>query len=168
LLVFVFVTTTFALIDLGMSLEPHWFSTMYGAMFLIGQVLQTFAFMIAILVMLYPRPPFSEILTLRTSTTLGNFLLAFTVVWTYLAFSQFMIIWSANLPEDIPWYIRRFSGGWGVIAVLLLVFHFFVPFLILLNRFVKRDPRGSMVALVDHRHAAVGCVLGDRAGVLSA
>jgi hypothetical protein len=147
LVVFVFVTT-FALIDLGMSLEPHWFSTMYGAMFLIGQVLQTFAFMIAILVMLWPRPPFSEIVTVRHFHDLGNFLLAFTVVWTYLAFSQFMIIWSANLPEDIPWYMRRFSGGWGAIAAILLVFHFFVPFLILLNRFVKRDPKWlRMVAI---------------------
>jgi hypothetical protein len=140
LLVFV-MTATFAFIDLGMSLEPHWFSTIYGAMFLIGQVLQTFAFLTAILVLLYPRPPFSEILTVRHFHYLGNFMLAFTVVWTYLSFSQFLIIWSANLPEDIPWYVRRFSGGWGVIAVLLLLFHFIVPFLILLNRFVKRDPK---------------------------
>lgn len=140
-LVVFMMTTTFAFIDLGMSLEPHWFSTIYGAMLLIGQVLQTFAFMTAILVLLYPRPPFSEILTVRHFHDLGNFMLAFTVVWTYLSFSQFLIIWSANLPEDIPWYIRRFSGGWGAIAVFLLLFHFVVPFLILLNRFVKRDPK---------------------------
>ena len=140
LLVFV-MSATFAFFDLLMSLEPHWFSTMYGAMFLVGQVLETLAFIIAILVMLAPRPPFSEILTVRHFHDLGNLMLAFTILWTYLSFSQFLIIWAANLPEEIPWYIRRFSGGWGVVAGVLLIFHFFVPFLILLHRFVKRNPK---------------------------
>ena len=72
---------------------------------------------------------------------LGNFLLAFTILWAYLSFSQFLIIWSGNLPEEIPWYVRRFSAGWGYIAVLLIVFHFFAPFVILLQRFVKRNPQ---------------------------
>jgi hypothetical protein len=132
---------TFAFFDLIMSLEPHWFSTIYGAMFLIGQMLETIAFVIAVLVVLAPRPPFSEIVSVRHFHDWGNLMLAFTILWTYLSFSQFLIIWSANLPEEIPWYIRRFSGGWGVIAVLLLVFHFFVPFIVLLHRFVKRNPK---------------------------
>jgi hypothetical protein len=140
LLVFV-MSGTFAFFDLIMSLEPHWFSTIYGAMFLIGEVLETFAFIIAILVILARRPPFSEILTVRHFHDLGNFLLAFTILWAYLSFSQFLIIWSGNLPEEIPWYIRRFSGGWGYVAVLLIVFHFFAPFVILLQRFIKRSPR---------------------------
>lgn len=131
---------TFAFFDLIMSLEPHWFSTIYGAMFLIGQMLETFAFIIAAVVILSRRPPLSEILTVRHFHDLGNLMLAFTILWAYLSFSQFLIIWSGNLPEEIPWYIRRQSGGWGYIAVLLIVFHFFAPFLILLNRFVKRSP----------------------------
>jgi hypothetical protein len=139
LVVFV-LSATFCFFDLIMSLEPHWFSTIYGAMFLIGQVILTVSFVVAILVVLSKRPPFSEILSVRHFHDLGNLLLTFTILWTYLSFSQFLIIWSANLPEEIPWYIRRMSGGWGVIAVLLLVFHFFVPFLILLQRFVKRNP----------------------------
>lgn len=139
LLVFT-LSGTFAFFDLIMSLEPHWFSTIYGAMFLIGQMLETFAFIIAILVVLSKCPPFSEILTVRHFHDLGNFLLAFTILWAYLSFSQFLIIWSGNLPHEIPWYVRRQSGGWGYIAVILIVFHFCAPFLILLNRFVKRSP----------------------------
>lgn len=131
---------TFAFFDLIMSLEPHWYSTIYGGMFLIGQMLETFAFLIALLVVLAKVPPFSEILTARHFHDLGNLMLAFTILWAYLSFSQFLIIWSGNLPEEIPWYMRRFSGGWGYIAVFLIVFHFFVPFLILLQRFVKRTP----------------------------
>jgi hypothetical protein len=130
---------TFAFFDLVMSLEPHWFSTIYGAMFLIGQMLLTFAFVIAVLVILSTRPPLSEILTVRHFHDLGNLMLAFTILWAYLSFSQFLIVWSGNLPEEIPWYVRRESGGWGYIAVLLIVFHFFVPFVVLLSRFVKRN-----------------------------
>lgn len=131
---------TFAFFDLIMSLEPHWFSTIYGAMFLIGQMLETFAFIIAVVVLLARRPPFSEILTVRHFHDLGNMMLAFTILWAYLSFSQFLIIWSGNLPEEIPWYVRRESGGWGYIAVILIVFHFFAPFVLLLSRFVKRSP----------------------------
>ena len=132
---------TFAFFDLIMSLEPHWFSTIYGALFLVGEMLETFAFLIAILVVLSRRPPFSEILTQRHFHDLGNLMFAFTMLWAYLSFSQFLIIWSGNLPEEIPWYLRRVSGGWGVIAVVLIVFHFFAPFFILLQRLVKRNPR---------------------------
>ena len=131
---------SFAFFDLIMSLEPHWFSTIYGAMFLVGQLLETIAFIIAVLVLLSRRAPFREILTTQHFHDFGNLMLAFTCLWAYLSFSQFLIIWAGNLPEEIPWYMRRLFGGWGVVAVLLVVFHFFVPFLILLQRFVKRDP----------------------------
>lgn len=132
---------TFTFFDLILSLEPRWFSTIYGAMFLVGEMLGAFAFITAVMILLAPRPPFSRILTVRHFHDFGNLMLAFTILWAYLSFSQFLIIWSGNLPEEIPWYIRRFSGGWGYIAVFILVFHFFVPFLILLQRFVKRSPR---------------------------
>lgn len=134
------LAVTFAFVDLIMSLEPHWFSTIYGLMFLIGQVLETIAFLIAILVVMSKFPPFSEILTDRHFHDLGNFMLAFTVLWAYLSFSQFLIIWAGNLPEEIPWYLRRLHGGWGAVAVVLLIFHFFAPFVILLFRFVKKNP----------------------------
>jgi hypothetical protein len=131
---------SFAFFDLIMSLEPHWFSTIYGAMFLVGQMLESFAFVIAVLVLLSRRKPFQEILTAQHFLDLGNLMLAFTCLWAYLSFSQFLIIWAGNLPEEIPWYMRRLFGGWGVVAVLLVVCHFFVPFIILLQRFVKQDP----------------------------
>jgi hypothetical protein len=134
------LASTFAFFDLIMSLEPHWFSTIYGAMFLIGQMLETFAFMIAVLVLLRTQPPFSEILTTQHFHDLGNMMFAFTILWAYCSFSQFIIIWAGNLPEEIPWYIRRFSGGWGVIAVIIVLFHFCVPFILMLYRFIKRSP----------------------------
>lgn len=139
LVVFV-LTATFAFIDWIMSLEPHWFSTIYGAMFLIGQVLQAFAFSVVLLFLLSRSEPFVRALKIQHFWDLGNLILAFTMLWAYLSFSQFLIIWSGNLPEEIPWYIRRFSGGWGFIALLLCLFHFAVPFFLLLMRFVKKNP----------------------------
>jgi hypothetical protein len=131
---------TFAFFDLIMSLEPHWFSTIYGAMFLIGQILETFAFLIAVIVLLSRRSPLREIMTTQHFHDLGNLMLAFTCLWAYLSFSQFLIIWAGNIPNEIPWYMRRLFGGWGAVAALLVLFHFLVPFVILLQRFVKRNP----------------------------
>ncbi len=131
---------TFAFFDLIMSLEPHWFSTIYGAMFLIGQMLETFAFVIAVIVVLARRQPLRGIMTTQHFHDLGNMMLAFTCLWAYLSFSQFLIIWAGNLPNEIPWYMRRLFGGWGAVAVILVVFHFLVPFIILLQRLVKRNP----------------------------
>jgi hypothetical protein len=140
LLLFV-ITATFAYIDWIMSLEPQWFSTMFGAMFLVGQMLETFAFAVVLLCWLSPRRPFLGAIKIQHYWDLGNLMLAFTMLWAYLSFSQFLIIWSGNLPQEIPWYIRRFSGGWGVIGVFIALFHFGVPFFILLMRFVKKNPR---------------------------
>jgi hypothetical protein len=131
---------TFAFFDLIMSLEPHWFSTIYGAMFLIGQMLETLAFVTAFMVVLSRRSPLREIMTVQHFHDLGNMMLAFTCLWAYLSFSQFLIIWAGNIPGEIPWYMRRLFGGWGAIAVILVLFHFLVPFIILLQRFVKRNP----------------------------
>lgn len=138
LLVFT-LTASFAFIDLIMSLEPHWFSTIYGAMFLIGEMLAVMAFVIVLLTRLSSVPPFRDVLTVQHFHDLGNLMFAFTVLWAYLSFSQFLIIWAGNLPEEIPWYLRRFAGGWGVVAVGIAVFHFAVPFALLLYRFVKRN-----------------------------
>src|SRR5271155_289760 len=137
LVVFVFVTT-FAFVDWIMSLEPHWFSTIYGVMFLIGQVLESFAFMIALLIVLSRRPPLRDFVTKQHLHDLGNLMFAFMVLWAYLSFSQFLITWAGNLPNEIPWYLRRLRGGWGWVALTLVVFHFATPFGLLLMRGVKR------------------------------
>jgi hypothetical protein len=139
LVVFV-MTATFAFVDWIMSLEPHWYSTIYGAMFLVGQVLEAFALVIALLVVLAKFPPFEEHVTPQHLHDLGNLMFAFTVLWAYLSFSQYLIIWAGNLPDEIPWYLRRLSQGWSAVAVFLIVFHFCVPFLLLLQRDVKRSP----------------------------
>lgn len=138
LVVFTFVTT-FAFIDWIMSLEPNWFSTVYGAMFLIGQMLESFAFVIALVILLSKAPPINEYVTPQHLHDLGNMMFAFMVLWAYLSFSQFIIIWSGNLPEETPWYLRRLRGGWGWVAFAIVIFHFATPFVLLLMRKVKRN-----------------------------
>jgi hypothetical protein len=139
-------SVTFAGVDWIMSLEPHWFSTIYGAIFLVGQALQTLAFCTALLVYFSDRAPFAGRIQPSWYHDLGNLLLAFTCLWAYTSFSQFLIIWSGNIPEETPWYIRRTAAGWQIVSVLLIVFHFAVPFAILLSRYVKR--RGRLLARV--------------------
>jgi hypothetical protein len=139
-------SVTFAAVDWIMSLEPHWFSTIYGAIFLVGQAMQTLAFCTALLAFFSDRAPFAGRVQPSWYHDLGNLLLAFTCLWADTSFSQFLIIWSGNIPEETPWYIRRTAGGWQITSVLLMVFHFAVPFAILLSRHVKR--RGRLLARV--------------------
>jgi hypothetical protein len=147
-LALLFLTGTFMAIDWGMSLEPDWASTMYPPMIIVGQGLETFAMMIAVSVWLSKREPFSRIATPGRFQDLGNLLLTFVMLWAYLAFSQFLIIWSGNLREEIPWYMRRMHGGWEWIALILVTCHFFLPFFALLLRTTKRTPRSlSYVAI---------------------
>lgn len=146
-LVFLGLTVTFHAMDWGMSLEPHWFSTMYGLQFIIGQVLGAMAFSIIITRALFSEEPHSKVLTSSHFHDLGNLMLAFTMLWAYLSFSQFLIIWSANLPEEIPWYQHRIGLGWQRIALMLVLFHFAMPFILLLSRDIKRKAkRVAMVA----------------------
>jgi hypothetical protein len=132
------LSVTLASVDWMMSLEPEWYSTIYGMMTIVGAVLTTLAFAILWVSFLSSRTPVSGILTTRHVHHLGNLLMAFTILWAYLAFSQFLIIWSGNLPEDSMWYMRRLGSGWNIIALVLIVGHFFVPFLLLLSRKRKR------------------------------
>lgn len=134
------LSTTFAFIDWIMSLEPHWFSTVYGAMFMVGEMVESFAFVIALMIILSRKAPLKEYVTPQHLHDLGNMMFAFMVLWAYLSFSQFLIIWAGNLPEEIPWYVSRLRGGWGWVALTLVVFHFAVPFALLLMRGVKRRP----------------------------
>jgi hypothetical protein len=129
-----------------MSLEAHWYSTIYGVHFLSGHALAALAFAILVGGSLSQRGRFSEIVTPAHWLDLGNLLLAFVMLWAYFAFSQWLIIWSGNLPEEAVWYTRRNSGGWEWVARLLIVFHFFLPFLLLLLRSTKR--RAEFLAVV--------------------
>lgn len=132
------LTVTFASIDWAMSLEPGWSSTIYGMMFVAAQGLVALAFGILVLKLLAQYQPLSEVVSPSHFHDLGNLLLAFVMLWAYLAFSQFLIIWSGNLQDEIPWYVTRGRGGWAWVAVFLIVFHFAVPFVLLLSRDVKR------------------------------
>jgi hypothetical protein len=132
------LTATFAFIDWIMSLEPHWFSTIYGVMFIVGETLEAFAFVIALMIVLSKLSPIKEFVTAQHIHDLGNMMFAFMVLWAYLSFSQFLIIWAGNLPQEIPWYVSRLRGGWGWVALTLVVFHFAIPFLLLLMRGTKR------------------------------
>ncbi len=138
--VLLFLTGTFSAIDWAMSLDPKWSSTIYGAMIIVGDALATLAFMIVVSTLLASAPPMSEIATEGRLNDLGNLLLAFVMLWAYMSFCQFLIIWSGNLSEEIPWYLRRTRGGWQWVAIFLVVCQFFLPFFVLLFRENKRRP----------------------------
>jgi hypothetical protein len=130
---------SFAAIDWVMSISPHWASTIYGFLLIAGQLISSMSFMIAVVVLLARSEPFSGVLQRRHLHDLGKLLLAFVMLWAYFDFSQLLIIWSGNLPEEITFYRTRLYGGWGAVAVIVLIFHFFVPFFLLLSQNVKRS-----------------------------
>ena len=132
---------TFWSVDWLMSLEPHWFSTIYGLLLLSGQALSGLAFITAATILLARRKPLSDVLTPGRLHDLGKLMLAFVMFWAYIAFSQYLIIWSGNLPEEIPWYLRRLQGGWGWFGVAVVILHFALPFLLLLPADANRNPR---------------------------
>jgi hypothetical protein len=133
------LTITFASFDWLMSLEPHWFSTIYGALILAGQALSGLAFLIAVLVWLSRRPPLDRIVVPGHLHDLGNLLLAFVMLWAYFSISQYLIIWAGNLPGEISWYQHRVDSSWSYVGMALIVFHFAVPFVLLLSRQMKRE-----------------------------
>ncbi|HEY1910235.1 MAG TPA: hypothetical protein VGG73_04895 [Vicinamibacterales bacterium] len=133
------LTITFASFDWLMSLEPHWFSTIYGMLIIGGQGLSALAFLIIVMVWLSRRAPIDAIVVPQHFHDLGNLTLAFVMLWAYFAFSQYLLIWSGNLPVEIAWYLHRLQTGWRFVGVTLVIFHFVVPFLVLLSRTVKRE-----------------------------
>ncbi len=134
-------TVTFAAVDWVMSLSPHWVSTIYGFLFVAGQIISAMSLMIIVVVMLARTEPMSRVLQPRHLHDLGKLLFAFILLWAYFSFSQLLIIWSGNLPEEIPFYRSRLYGGWGGVAVFLLLFHFALPFFLLLSRDIKRSAK---------------------------
>lgn len=134
-------TISFAVIDWVMSLDPSWISTIFGLIILIGQVLSAMCFAVVVERILYKYKPMSEMLTPDFVHDHGKWMLTFVMVWAYFSFSQWLIIWAGNLPNEITFYLKRINGGWGWVAVILPLFHFAVPFAILLSRPLKRDIR---------------------------
>lgn len=135
------LTITFASVDWAMSLEPHWFSTIYGVLFAGGQLLSAMAFSIAISARIVDRAPLTDVFRTNDFHDLGKLMLAFTMLWAYFAFSQLIIIYAGNLPEEIPWYLNRMEGGWEYIGLAVILFHFALPFVLLLSRNLKRNAR---------------------------
>ena len=140
------LTITFASFDWLMSLEPHWFSTIYGVLIMGGQALAAMAFSIVVLSLLVRRAPFDELIRRDHFHDLGNLMMGFTMLWTYFAFSQYLITWAANIPEETEWYLHRTAHGWQFLALFIVVFHFAVPFMVLLHRAIKRN--AAMVSKV--------------------
>jgi len=135
------ITMTFAAVDWAMSLEPQWYSTIYGIIFLVGQLLGAMAFAVIITALLADDAPLVEIITPEHLHDIGNLLLTSVLFWAYIAFSQLVIIWSGNLPEEIRWYVQRTQGGWQWVGVALALLQFAVPFILLLSQDIKRHVR---------------------------
>src|SRR5882724_6311741 len=132
------LTVTFAYIDWVMSIEPDWYSTIFPVIICIGQILAAFAFVTCLLAWFKNHQPLCEVVTATQFQHLGNLLLAFVMFWAYASFSQFLIIWSGNLPNEIVWYRHRMAGNWKWIVWFLVLFHFLLPFFLLLFRASKQ------------------------------
>jgi hypothetical protein len=140
------ITVSFSAIDWIMSLEPEWYSTIYGMIFIVSHAMAALALAIIAARSLAEEPPLAEVAGPDRFQDLGNLLLSLVMFWAYLSFSQFLIIWAENLTEEIPWYVRRTAGGWRFFALMLIVFQFALPFLLLLSRAAKR--RAAALALI--------------------
>jgi hypothetical protein len=135
------ITVTFAAIDWVMSLDPSWSSTIFGLIFVASWTMSALAFTILASAWLSQREPMNAVLRPSHFQDLGNLTLTLVMLWTYFAFSQYLIIWSANLPEETTWYVARKHGGWGAIALAIAILQFAFPFLILLSRAAKSSGR---------------------------
>ncbi len=143
------LTATFASVDWLMSLDPHWYSSIFGVSFIGGHAVSALAWLIPVALYFARRPPLQGLLRPRHFHDYGKLLLAFVMLWTYFQLSQLIIIWSGNLPEEVAWYLARTDGGWKWVSIALAVGHFALPFVLLLSRDLKRDAkRLAIVALI--------------------
>jgi hypothetical protein len=133
------LTVTFSAIDWVMSLEPKWYSTIFGMIFMVSDGLAALAFVIVVSDLIKNEPPLAQVISADRFHDLGNLLLALVMLWAYMHFSQFLLIWSENLAEEIPWYLHRMNGGWEWVALALVLFLFALPFVLLLSRTTKRS-----------------------------
>ena len=135
------LTMSAAVIYWVMSMDVTWFSSVYGLLFLVGQGYSVLAFSIIVSIALSKAEPFKTIMRQTEQHDLGKLTFAFVMLNIYLAFSQFLIIWSGNLPEEIPWYLDRIRGHWGIVITLDFMFHWLIPFTLLLSRDIKRNKK---------------------------
>jgi hypothetical protein len=145
-MVFYALLVSFAAVDWVMMLDPHFFSTIWGLLFVAGWGLSCFCFGVVILAYLSDKAPLNRVLGRRHFHDLGKLMLAFVMVWAYFNFSQYLIIWSGNIPEETVWFLARTTHGWGYLAWVLVLFHFAAPFVVLLMQDLKR--RAKTLALV--------------------
>jgi hypothetical protein len=150
--VFYFISMTLAATDWVKSIEKEWFSTMYGPIFIVGQGLATLAFCIILLSVFHKYAPLSRVFRINFFHHIGTLMCAFVVLWAYTSFGQYLIIWSGNLPEESVWYVNRTAGFLTVVAVTLMIGHFGIPLLVLLQRQVKRNIKGL-------RNVAIGILV---------
>ncbi len=142
------LTMHFAAIDWVMSLEPRWYSTIYGLLLMTGMTLAAMAFVLIVLIRLSASEPLSKIVAPSYFQDLGSILLMFVMLWAYLNFSQFLIIWGENLSSEIPWYLRRLQGGWGAVGLALVLLNFALPFSLLLFRHIKRRMQSLVIVAI--------------------
>ncbi|HEY0459733.1 MAG TPA: hypothetical protein VGC97_11400 [Pyrinomonadaceae bacterium] len=140
-LVIYVLVVSFATIDWTMTLDPHWFSTIWGFLYVAGWALSCFSFSVVILAYLSDKAPMNRILGKRHFHDIGKLMLALVMVWAYFNFSQFLIIWSGNIPEETVWFLARMKDGWGWVGLILILFHFAFPYLVLLSRDIKRNAK---------------------------
>jgi hypothetical protein len=146
-LVLYVVLMSLAAVDWIMSLDPHWYSTIFGFIFVAGQGLCALSFSVAVLALFVAREPMNHVLRASHFHDLGKLMFAFVMLWAYFSFSQFLIIWAGNLPEEVPFYLERMHGGWGFVSAILVAGHFVLPFCLLLSADLKKRPRAlSFVA----------------------
>jgi hypothetical protein len=142
------LSTTFAAFDWIMSLDPHWFSTIFGVSYFAGGFMAFCAFTILLVRWLCSRGYLQGAVSTEHFHDLGKLLFAFMVFWTYTNFSQYMLIWYANLPEETMWYLKRQDHGWGTVGTIMILGHFFLPFAFLMSRHVKRSPVGLSIGAI--------------------
>jgi hypothetical protein len=135
------LVVTFAAVDWMLMLDAHWFSTIWGLLFVAGWALSCYCFCVMVLAYLSDKAPMDAVIGKRHFHDLGKLMLALVMVWAYFNFSQFLIIWAGNLPEETGWWLVRMKGGWGWIGAGLIFFHFAFPFLVLLQQDFKRHAR---------------------------
>ena len=140
-IIFFALSYSFLSVDLVMSLEPHWFSTIFGIYTFSGSMQAMFAATVLLMLYICKKDWYNGMVTLDHLHDVGKFLLGFTIFWAYIAYSQYMLIWYANIPEETIFFYHRSEGAWAVVSMSLLVFKFIVPFLLLLPRWAKRTPK---------------------------
>src|SRR5437016_7577041 len=137
---------TFAYVDWIMSMEKHWYSTMFAVIILIGQILVAYAFSVIMLALFRRHEPLTGAVNTTHYHHLGNLLLTFVLFWTYISFGQLLVIYSGDIPLEIDWYLHRIGGYWKWVIAILGLFHFFLPFFLLLFRSIKQEA-ASLTAL---------------------